>query len=233
MTHESPAHRTPVTLVALILVTIITLLVAAIARADEASDRLSRKTRVMEKVLDEVLDQSKNIHVGMCGKVAGVTLDDTGIVFIFRGTLVGSMEAMESLSELLEAEDDRDADDEVPHLAPPVPPAPVSPGKGRSGKGRSLQEMRKEAMAKRQEHLDALKKELIDAVLDYGPTLADLGDEKWVTVLGFLGEEVFDERGSEDRSQILVKGRIRDLRQLAGGTTSRSAVISKLIVEAR
>ncbi len=207
-----------ISVTAALIVVLIGLLVAA-AHAEDAS-RLDRKLRVMERVVDEVLLQSHHVVVSP-GRVAhGLYLEEYGVVLSFEGSLGDGMWALgvaepqlKFLQQLREREDE--GDEEEKDL-----PLPADVGKWR------------EASAKRdREAVDALKKELVDALLDYGPTLTELRDDQWLALAAFLdGNELL---GGDEGTRLLLKVRMRDLRQAATGSLSRDAAKAKVVVEER
>jgi hypothetical protein len=72
----------------------------------------------------------------------------------------------------------------------------------------------------------------MDALIDYGATLGELGNDKWVAIAAFLDTRSLI-GGGEEGKRLIVKARMRDLRQYAAGSLSREAAISKVVVDER
>jgi len=214
--------RWKVTLIAVALIAMVGLLVAAAAKGEERADRLDRKIRVMEKVLDEVLTQSKHVRVGMSGETTGLVVEDYGAIFIFRGELGGDIDKMPDLANLFRTLDEAATwhDEEA-----------LSQGEKEKYSAKSLDQVKKEIDAKHRAELASLRDEVIDTILDYGPTLAELGEDRWVMLVGVLDGGIFAEHeAGGSRSTLTVKMKISDLRQLAGGALTRQAALSKVVV---
>lgn len=223
MSEKTITGRWKVTLLAIMLVTLVWLVFAAVARGDDRSDRLDKKVRVMEKVLDEVLGQSEHVRVGMSNGVTGLTVDDYGAIFLFRGEIGADIERMPGAAALLRSMEEM-SDHEEEEGSP-------TPEKARPPKEKSLDQLKKEFEAKRAGELAGLREELVDTVLDYGPTLAELGEERWVLIVGVLDGGIFSEYAAGGgRNTLVVKAKISDLRQFVAGTLSRQAAAAKVAV---
>jgi hypothetical protein len=95
----------------------------------------------------------------------------------------------------------------------------------------SLDELQARAEKARRTHVDGLRSEIIDTLLDYGPTLGELPPERWVTVVAFFGDRgPFDQNGS---SRLTVKARMRDLKRFAAGGLSRQDAAAAFVVDER
>lgn len=222
MAIESRNENWRITLVALILTLLLGLLIASAARGEEPPGRLDRKVRVMERVLHEVLAQSEHVRVGM-GDTTGVILDEYGAVFMFHGELGGELEHMPDMQHLLQQiqEGEEHEEEAAAELA----------DKARAGRGKGLAELRKEAQAKRSAELAALREELVDTLIDYGPTLSELGDDRWVVIVGVLDGGIFSDFQPDREVRLVLKAKLRDLRQLAAGTLTRQAMVAKVSVQ--
>jgi hypothetical protein len=193
--------------------------VALAEAADDAADRLERKVRVMERVIDEVLVQSPNVVVGPGRVTRGLVLEGYGALFTFDAS-VGTSYFME-----------------VPAVKVPREPGEpiVIQRKPRPDRdedwepAESWDEMKAEAESKRKEQYAAFKIEIIDALIDYGATLSELADDRWVAVAAFLNSRSpFDGGGG---GRLVIKLKMRDLRQYNSGSLSREAVSKRVVVE--
>jgi hypothetical protein len=200
-------------LAALMVVALFGLMVAA-SGAENAS-RLGRKVAVMERVIDEVLVQSPNVVVSSRNATRGLVLEGYGVLFLFDSSLTrgvpfgpGGMIAFS------------DSDEATRWL--------VRPGRGsaRESDGDedheelTLEEWREQSAKERRELIDGLKAELVETLVDYGPTLGELRDEAWVTVVAFFDSH--SPFGNDAAiSRLEVKAKMRDLRRYAGGNLSR------------
>ena len=84
-----------------------------------------------------------------------------------------------------------------------------------------LDDWREKSEQRRKERLAGFQAELVDTLLDYGPTLSELGDDQWVAVAVYLGER-FITSGGDSGKRLILKVRMRDLRQYSAGRISRS-----------
>jgi len=199
------------------------LLLAAVGAAEPERTPLDRKVRVMERVIDEVLAQSPHVMVNFGSNARGLVLDEFGGLFTFEGSLGAGLDLpgfIVAPGTHLKGEPgavwlDRerlDADEEDEALDP--------------------EEWRRKSSERRQKNLDGLQAELVDVLVDYGATLAELRDDQWVAVAAYLdGSDFFDHDSAGNR--VVVKVKMRDLRQHAAGTLNRDAVESRVKVERR
>jgi hypothetical protein len=221
MAEETNSGRWKVTLMTAILTALVGLLFVAMARGEEGPARLDRKVRVMERVLQEVLVQSTHVRTGM-GDTTGIVLDDYGAVFFFHGELGGEIEHAPDMALLLRTIEETEENDRPEHGEA----VPETAGK----RGKSLAELKKEVEAKRAGELAALRGELVDTLIDYGPTLGELGDDRWVVVAGVLDGGFFSDFEGGREVRLVLKARIRDLRQVAAGALTRQAMAAKVVV---
>jgi hypothetical protein len=211
-------------LFAALMIGLLGLAVVAASAAEATESRLDRKVRVMEKVIDEVLVQSPNILVSPGGTARGLVLEEFGALFTIEGSLGGS--------GLIHIRGIR------------VPRAPAPPDGSRNviivpdvdheegDEGKSWEEMEREAEERSKEMLAGLKTELIDTLIDYGATLGELGNDQWVAIAAFLDSREFLGSGDSGK-RLILKARMKDLRQVAAGSLSRDAAISKIVVDER
>jgi hypothetical protein len=156
----------------------------------------------------------------MSGDTTGLVIEDYGAIFFFHGELGGDLDTMPDLANLFHSMDAaaEQEDEETPQ-----------PGEKPKAKGKSLEQIKKEIDAKHRSELASLRDEVVDTLLDYGPTLGELGDDRWVILVGVLDGGVFGEHVSgQRRNTLVVKMKIQDLRQLAGGALTRQAALAKV-----
>ncbi len=188
--------------------------------ADNAPNRLDRKIKVMEKVIDEVLVQSKNVYVMSRETTRGLKLDGYGALFIFDGSIGEALmrdEYSTHLENYFVPDVDREEDEDGGRRAPMV-----------RADAETLEKRKAEREEKTKEHYAELKIELIDTLLDYGPTLTELDNNAWVTIVAFLNGESPFFGGSDQRLQIQIK--MSDLRQHVSGNLSRDAAKKKMMI---
>ncbi len=221
MTHsETHVGTWKIVVVAALMVAALGLLAVSATAADDTASRLDRKVKVMERVLDEVLIQSPNVVVSSRGVTRGLALEEFGALFTLEASLGTEMFL----------------------FALPEPPAPPPIGEDDEGHviiaprrvervGREDEWLEK-STEKRAEQYTAFKSEMTDAIVDYGVTLTELGDDQWLAVVAFLDSRPL--LGSDDRGgRVMLKIKMRDLRQHSAGNLSRDAVKGKVIVEER
>ena len=189
------------------------------------SRKLSREITVVEKVMDDMLLDSKNLLVYATDHNAhGLYLDEFGVVFSFNASLVDRNVNMTNYSfggYRIEDKGDKIVvfkDKDVQHDSPSVD-ADSPEGKAR-----------KEKDAARLAGLYAAgKREIVDILLDYGPTLTTLRDDQWVAVGAFLkGNDFFQDRHI---SRLVIKARLSDLRAAAAGRLTRDAAAARILEE--
>lgn len=217
MTHsEAHVGTWKILVVAALMVAVLGLMAVSATAADDAATRLDRKVKVMERVLDEILIQSPNVVVSARGVTRGLVLDEYGALFTLEASIGTDMFVM----------------------AMPEPPAvPIGEGHedtviiaprhpDRAGREDEWLEKSNE---KRAEQYKAFKAELIDAIVDYGVTLTELRDDQWLAVVAFLDSRPL--LGGSEGGRLMLKIKMRDLRQHSAGALSRDAVEGRVIVE--
>ncbi len=199
------------------------LAVAVIASAEESPGaRLERQVRVMERVVDEILVQSENAAVSGLGSTRGLVLDGYGALFTVETSVIGSVAFPDGSSSFAVTVGEG--------WAPRAPRAP------RGAEEKELHEIQKqwkeqrEKTAKEQkERMDALITEVKGALLDYGGTLGELGNESRVTIAVFWGGRASLGRASEQR--LLITAQMRDLRAHLAGNLDRTTALGRITVE--
>jgi len=213
--------------ITVMLVTGLCLLVAGTAAAQKGMDtRLKRQIGVMERILDEVLVESPNLLVHSSQPTNGLYLDEYGVVFLIEASFANNFEDWKNMtfgSYSIEQDDDGNI-------------TIIRKGKGKGNEEQEELDEEEADMAwekvqeKRQtEQYANGKKELIDAVLDYGETLSALGGSQYVTVALFLDKEEFF--GKDETTHLVIKAKMDDLRSLSAQRLSREAMEKKLSIE--
>jgi hypothetical protein len=187
--------------------------------AEAETGRLDRKIKVMERVLDEILVQSEHIVVGHGNTARGLLLDEFGALFVIEGSLGANEFIIGSGATVWTIGEDR----LLRSMAEPAPP------KGGHDEV-DWEKMKEEAEKKKAENFKALKRELSEALVDYGATLTELADDQWVAIALFLGERAF--LGAEDGERVVLKIKMSDLRRHASGSLSTDAAVNKVVIDA-
>jgi hypothetical protein len=223
MTHsEAHAGTWKISVFAALMVAVLGLVAVSATAADDTASRLDRKVRVMERVLDEVLIQSPNVVVSSRSVTRGLVLEEYGALFTLEASL-GTEMFVFAMPQPPAAP--IDAGDEGRIIVAPKRP-------DRPGRGESWDEWQEKSNEKRAEQYAAFKSEMTDAIVDYGVTLTELGDDQWLAVVAFLDSRPL--LGSDDRGgRLMLKIKMRDLRQHSAGSLSRDAVKGRVIVEER
>ena len=215
---ESGGGSVRVALIAAMILGLLGGLVALATAAEPDRARLERKVQVLESILDEVLVQSPNVVVSSPGGSArGLVLDGYGAVFTLRASLAGHL-----FVQLKEAEKRMVAGDKDFKFYF-FSPDKNEEGSAETGAAGDTPEV---DPAKR---LVMFKAELTDAMLDYGPTLTELRDDDWLVVAAFLDGRRLLVGG--DGTRLVLRARMRDLRQYASGALSREAAAKKVLAQ--
>jgi hypothetical protein len=194
--------------------------------------RLARKMHVLEKIFDEVLNESPNVFVSGPGATHGLLLEGYGALFTFEGSIgAGGPGAYTwgnfsgAISSYYRGATDFPA---PPPKAPKGDEEEILVPDSVDELAQSWEKRREESRKEAQERLDGLRSELIEALLDYGATLNELSDDRLVVVAAFLGGYGFDTDGPE---QLVFKGKMRDLRQYSAGQLSLEQARTRIVVE--
>jgi hypothetical protein len=216
---------------ALLAIAVLVALMAAPAPAGAdrttTSKRVQREIDIMERTLDDILVDSPYILVHSNSGVAkGVHVPEFGVVFTFDMNLVSSRYDGFNWfgSNIVDVDDDGDRI--VIHKRPHRWDEDDKDNEKSSKDKRSWWEKR-DADAKK--CFERGKKELVEAVLDYGDMLTTLADDQWILVAADLrGNDYFTDEGL---SQYTVKARMGDIRAYASGALGRDAAIARIIAE--
>ena len=198
--------------VATITILLLGMLVGVATSAETDRDRLDRKVRVMERVLDEVLAQSPHaaVHIGQTSR--GLVLDDYGVVFTMDLSLANELLASRyrQLGGLVVGGNEEGERRYVDLRA-------------------DLTKHRKEQEQEVKKRRAGVQRELTDALIDYGITLNELTDDHWVVIAVFVNG--LSEPFVKSSQRLVLKIKMQDLRKHATGALSREAITKAVVVE--
>jgi hypothetical protein len=213
------------------LALILVLVAAEVVAGESEPSRLDRKVRVMERVIDEVLIQSPNVLVSGSGTARGLVLDEYGALFTLEASLLGLEDiALGAATDwtlasglaknyyrqaLAGAKGDEEGGEDT----------------GEAEEGGGFEEWQKKSEEARQQKLDAFKIEISDTLLDYGPTLNELDDGQWLTIVAFMGDRFHLLTGGADSQRLIWKAKMKDLRRYSSGQISRDEALGKIVFE--
>lgn len=192
--------------------------------------RRSREIGIMERTIDDVLVESRNLLVGGRSVTQGLYIDGVGAVFTFSMDVIplnwGLGEfSWWSDSHRVEVKDDGDRiiiyksgrdDDEGAEKS----------ARKTTKRSRSRDEAEKTA----RERYAQGKAELVDALLDYGAqTLGSLADGEWIVLAARLsGGRLLVDAGV---NRLVIKAKMGDLRALDSGTLNREAARGRIQID--
>lgn len=220
------------------------------------SRRLMRDINVMEKVLDQMLLDSRNLLVySHENNARGLYLDEFGVLFSFQASLI-DRETGEGLLQLQKLEGLKDLDGldfrveekdgnvvivRKPKIktrpagsAPeppdtPAPPSPPSNPRAPTPAPAPKLPWHSDDPQEEARLYAAGKGEILDTLLDYGDTMNSLRDDQWLGIAAFLrnSDYFIDNR----ISRVLMKARMRDLRAYAAGKLTRDQMTARVVLE--
>jgi len=193
--------------------------------------RLKKQIDVMEKVIDEVLIDSKNFLVPRHEPTRGVFLPEFGVLFTFDASILSPdrgewwkdmgkkfrVETDKNGTTVVHLNDDDDDDDDS--------------DKDSQKKKEERELTRKEIMKDREQRYENGKKELVGVLLDYGYTLSGLRDDQSVALVAYIEDDngMFDME-SEDQT-VILRAKMGDLRAHESGKLSDEATKSRITIE--
>jgi hypothetical protein len=231
-----------------LLISLASMSVPAAASDGKGPDRAGRQIKLMERVIDQVLLDSPNFLVYGRDVTHGLYLAEYGALFVFEASLTNqgwnTVLDLPFLKDLhIDSEDGKitiyrkptEGDSEDEAEAEYLLRLDESDSLG-SDLLEQLKQKKETVEARREDQIAAQsecyakgKEELIDALIDYGETLAALRDDQWVTIAAFLkNSEFFDER---DISHLLIKVKMSDLRAYAGERMTQDALRKAITIE--
>jgi hypothetical protein len=204
--------------------------------------RILREITVMEKVIDQMLLDSKNLLVySHENNTRGLYLDEFGILFSFQASLVDRDDdrPWPNVMKGFKFEESEDGTIIVIPTPPkaPNPPEPPSGGVNRpktreapqASSGESARSWLDRKAGRRAKLYEAGKEEIIDTLVEYGDSMNSLRDTQWLGIAAFLRNSDFfiDNR----ISRLVVKARMSDIRAYHQGKLNRDQIVAKVVQE--
>ena len=190
------------------------------------SKKVTRQIGVMESILDEVLIDSPYFLVSGRENARGLYLEGFGAVFTFDASLVTSpffgggfdIKILEDWAGKVEVDEDEDGNKIIT----------IQKGDKKAEK-KAKEELKKEKKDPKVVYEEG-KEEMKQTLLDYGETLTFLGDNEHVVIAAFMGKMDFWK--DKDRpSRMILKARMKDLRDFTNGSLSENAAKGKILFE--
>jgi len=194
--------------------------------------RLERKINVMEKVLNEVLRESPHWLVGGSGNYTrSVYLDEFGVIFSFDASLVSrglgsgyiDFDGLSFLKDLKDIRIEQDGDKVIVFRD-----SDKDGEKDEEDEGLTFEQLRDKRREREADRYAKGKDELVETLIDYGDTLAELRDNQFVAITAFL--ENIDLLEEEEITHLILKAKVSDLRLLADGKITRDQMLKRLSV---
>lgn len=235
------------TLLAPLAAALLALALAAPATATDpaAAKRMKKQIGVFERILDQVLIESPNFLVHGRDNARGIYLEEFGVLVAFEASLAnkewaGFGDWMSGFSfknedgKIIITTPDKDkkkggsseeGEDEEKKIEVEIERRHKAE-EGADRRAKAEEEKSKDAERKMYEEG---KKEVIDALLEYGDTVTTLRDDQWVAVVAFLRDS--DYFLENKISRLLVKARMADLRAYTAGRLSEEEMRAKIVLE--
>ncbi len=215
------------------------LLLVCDAQAGEVPNRLKKQIRIMEKVINEVLEESPNILVHSTTPSHGIYLDGFGALFTFEASLVDGSGMLWGFGKKFDVSKvfgnwtiERDGDKTIIITSDPdSDEETLIEIEDEDGdiKKKTIEQIEQEAREKEQERYEGGKQELIDALIDYAETLTGLDNNEHVAIAAYLGEDDFFEK--REISRLVIRVKMSDLRSYASDDISLESLKGRVAVE--
>jgi hypothetical protein len=229
---------------------------AAAPAGSRGPDRLHRQVGVMEGIFDKILLESPNFVVSGRQYTRGVVLPDYGVVFSFNASMNDNGVGFSGLSSLgpldlrvddngtvvihrngrssgSEDEDSLDTEVEQATKMAQREKERAAELKQKSKRLRDraidLRGWEKEQTESSRTLYTAGKKELVQALLDYGETPSELKAGEWIVLAGFSAQNSF--LRDKKVSRLVLRAKIDDLRAFSTGRISESEAEARVIAE--
>lgn len=238
-TFKRPGLLAAAGMAAVLAITMVMPIVASDAQAQEVPGRLKKQIRIMEKVINEVLEESPNLLVHSTTPSHGIYLNGFGALFTFEASLAGGFgwstwdfgKKFDVSNLFGNIQIERDGDRIIIHTPEDGEEeiqVEVEDEKG-NVEHKSIEDMRAEAREREQELYEGGKLELIDTLIDYGETLTGLEDDESIAVAAYLGEEdLFEKR---EISRLVIQIKMGDLRAYSDEDISRDRLRERVVVQ--
>jgi len=189
--------------------------------------KLKKQISVMEKVIDEMLVDSKNVLVHSHEPTRGIYLPEFGVLFTLEAQILtpDRGEWWKDWSKKFNVVTDKHGNTTV-HLNNDDDDDSDKSDKD-TKKEREL--TRKELLKDREERYEKAKVELRDVLMDYGYTLTGLRDDQWVGIASYIDDD--DIFGEDEAETVLLRAKMGDLRSHEAGRLSDDQIASRISIE--
>jgi hypothetical protein len=212
--------------------------------APTPTDKQVRQLKVMEGIMDQLLLDSPNFLVFGRDNVRGLYLEELGVLFTFEASLT-SKESLPSIFSdgnfkirrkdgqiVIEPGEESGDDDESGGSSGGGSAGGGGQSGGKKGKeGRASGHGDEEAGGNESpaRKYEKGKSELIQALLDYGDTMTSLADGQSVAIAALLRDN--DYFADNRISRLILRVKVRDLREFSAGRLSEVEVRNRIRVE--
>jgi hypothetical protein len=190
-----------------------------LAQDRSSSRKALKQISVMEQILDQVLIESPNFLVPGRGNARGIFLEEFGVLLTFEASLVQRDWDDWNWKNEFKIEKDENGERII------VIPDPGEDGDAENeDSGKDSRRRPSEARL-----YEGGKEEIEEMILDYGSTLSTLDDSHWIAVAAFLKDSDYflDNR----ISRLVIRARMKDIRDYDAGNLSEDDMRAKLIEE--
>jgi hypothetical protein len=190
--------------------------------------KLKKQITVMEKVIDEMLVDSKNLLVANHEPTRGVYLPEFGVLFTLDAQILSPDrgEWWKNMGKAFKVETDKHGNTVV-HLNNDDDDDDSDKADKSSKEKHEL--TKKEILKDREERYENGKKEIRDALMEYGYTLTGLREDQWVGIVAYIDDD--DMFGDNEGETVLMRAKVSDLRAHDAGKLSDDAMVSRVSME--
>ena len=193
--------------------------------------KLKKQITVMEKVIDEMLVDSKNLLVASHEPTRGIYLPEFGVLFTLEAQILtpDRGEWWKDWNKKFKVETDKHGNTIV-HLNDDDDEDNDSDKADKADKDAKKRELtKKELMKDREERYENGKKEIRTALMEYGYTLTGLREDQWVGIAAYIDDD--DMFGDNEGETVLMRAKVSDLRAHDAGKLSDDQMASRVSVE--
>ena len=193
--------------------------------------KLKKQISVMEKVIDEMLVDSKNVLVASHEPTRGIYLPEFGVLFTLEAQILTPdrgewWKDFKGWGKNIKIQSDEHGNYTVVHLDDDDDDDSDKADKDKKEK-REL--TRKELLKDREQRYENAKKELKDVLMDYGYTLTGLRDDQWVGIAAYIDDD--DIFGEDEAETVLLRAKMGDLRAHEAGKVSDDQMAQRISIE--